>query len=344
MVAAAAAGAKPRREPPKGRAMSVEGFKKTVSRHAEIGIFLIAALLILVFSATSDGRWANAYNIGTILQVTATLGLMSLGVALVIGTGEIDISVGSTFGMGALTYLALVQQIDPPLAALASVAVGAAIGAFNGLLVTRTGTPSLIITLGSLMIFRGIAIALTDGFSFSVPYKMRSGVMYTAFGGDSVGMFNTGVFWLAAALVVLTAMLKLMPFGNRLLAVGGSAASAHSRGVRVDRVKLRAFILCGALAALGGTLEAGKLGFADGSMGRLMELQAIASCVLGGCLLAGGRISLAGAVMGAFVLSSIQSYLVVMGVRPQWFMLLLGLIVVLAALGDRKLRAWALKR
>jgi simple sugar transport system permease protein/ribose transport system permease protein len=79
-------------------------------------------------------------------------------------------------------------------------------------------------------------------------------------------------------------------------------------------------------------------------MGRLMELQAIAACVLGGCALAGGRVSLVGAVLGAFVLSSIQSYLVVMGVRPQWFILLLGLIVVFAAFGDKALRVWALKR
>lgn len=139
-------------------------------------------------------------------------------------------------------------------------------------------------------------------------------------------------------------MLKLTPWGNQLLAVGGSLESARSRGVRVSRIKLSAFVLCAALAALGGVLEAGKLGSADGSMGRLMELQAIASCVLGGCLLAGGRISLIGALLGAFVLSSIQSYLVVMSVRPQWFILLLGIIVVLAALGDRWLRQWATKR
>lgn len=324
--------------------MAVAAAKKLVSRHAEIGIFLIAALLIIFFATTSDGRWANAYNIGTILQVTATLGLMSLGVALVIGTGEIDISVGSTFGMGALTYLWLAGNVDPVVGALAAVAVGALIGAFNGLLITRTGTPSLIITLGSLMIFRGIAIALTDGFSFSVPYAERGGFAYTALGGDSIGMFNTGFFWLIGGLAILTVALRYMPFGNHLLAVGGSASSAHSRGIRVDRIKLASFIICGALAAMGGMLEAGKLGFADGSMGRLMELQAIAACVLGGCLLAGGRVSLIGAIVGAFVLSSIQSYLVVMGVRPQWFMLLLGLIVVFAALGDRKLRAWALKK
>lgn len=324
--------------------MALAVAKPLVRRHAEIGIFLIAIALVIFFAGTSDGKWANSFNIGTILQVTATLGLMSMGVALVIATGEIDISVGSVFGIGALVYLWLAVRIDPALAALAAMAAGAAIGTFNGVLITRTRTPSLIITLGTLMIFRGIAIALTEGFSFSVPYDARGGLTYAALGGANLWGFNTAIVWLIAMLLVLTAALKLTPWGNRLLAVGGSWESAHSRGVRVDRMKLSAFILSGALAAFAGTLEAGKLGFADGSMGRLMELQAIAACVLGGCLLAGGRISLIGALVGAFVLSSIQSYLVIMGVRPQWFLLLLGLIVVFAALGDRMLRQWAVKR
>jgi simple sugar transport system permease protein len=324
--------------------MAMSAAKPLIRRHAEIGIFLIGAVLVILFASTSDGRWANLYNIGTIIQVTATLGLMSLGVALVIGTGEIDISVGSTFGMGALAYLWLAAHVDPLAAAVAAVIVGAAIGLLNGLLVTRTSTPSLIVTLGTLMIFRGIAIALTEGFSFSIPYAARKGWSYFLLGGDDFLGFNTALYWLIAVLAILMAMLKATPFGNRLLAVGGSAESALSRGVRVGRIKLAAFILCGMLAAFAGTLEAGKLGFADGSMGRLMELQAIASCVLGGCVLAGGRISLLGALMGAFVLSSIQSYLVVMGVQPQWFVLILGVIVVLAAYGDKSLRQWALRR
>jgi simple sugar transport system permease protein len=324
--------------------MAFAAAKPLVRKHTEVGILLIAILLVAIFSATSEGVWANSYNIGTILQVTATLGLMAMGVALVIATGEIDISVGSTFGIGAIVYLWLAVRIDPAVAAVVAVSAGALIGTFNGLLVTRTGTPSLIITLGTLMIFRGIAIALTEGFSFSVPYAERKGASYSILGGADIAHFNTAIGWLVAILVVLTVVLKRMRFGNRLLATGGSADSALSRGVRVDRIKLAAFVLCGVLAAFGGVLEAGKLGSADGSMGRLMELQAIAACVLGGCLLAGGRITLIGTIAGAFVLSSIQSYLVIMGVRPQWFNLLLGIIVVAAALGDRGLRIWATKR
>src|SRR4051812_22567061 len=105
--------------------------KPLVRRHAEIGIFLIAIVLVIVFSATSEGKWANIYNIRTILQTTATLGLMTLGVALVIGAGEIDISVGSTFGMGALCYLWLAMHIDPLLAIVAATMVGCGIGLFN---------------------------------------------------------------------------------------------------------------------------------------------------------------------------------------------------------------------
>ncbi|SJM33973.1 ABC transporter permease [Mesorhizobium delmotii] len=324
--------------------MPAANLKNLVGRHAELGIILIAVLLIFAFSVSSGGIWANFYNISTIVQVTATLGLMTLGVALVIATGEIDISVGSTFGIASLVYLWLSLRIDPAFAMLAAVAIGILIGWFNGILVTKTGTPSLIVTLGSLMIFRGLAIALTSGFAFSIPYKARNGLSYFILGGGEIFGLNTAIIWLVLALIVLTIMLKYMRWGNRLLATGGSRESARSRGVRTDRIKLSAFVLCGALAAFGGVLEAGKLGSADGSMGRLMELQAIAACVLGGCLLAGGRISLAGALVGTFVLSSIQSYLVVMGVRPQWFILLLGIIVVLAAWGDRLLRQWALSR
>jgi len=324
--------------------MSLVFVKSFVRRHSEIGIFFVGVFLIFIFATTSDGRWANLYNISTILQMVATLGLMSLGVALVIGTGEIDISVGSTFGMGALVYLWLAARLEPALALPVAVFVGVLIGYFNGFLVTKTKIPSLIITLGSLMIFRGLAIALTEGFSFSIPYASRGSWSYFILGGGTILGFNTALLWLIGGSVILFVVLKAMPFGNHLLAVGGSSESAHSRGVQVDRVKLRAFIICGGLAALAGALEAGKLGFADGSMGRLMELQAIAACVLGGCLLVGGRISLFGTLAGAFILSSIQSYLVVCSVAPQWFLLILGSIVVVAAFGDRLLRQWAIKK
>lgn len=321
--------------------MNVLTIRRLARRHNELGIVLITLVLVIVFTTTSGGKWANFFNIAATAQVMATLGIMGLGAALVIVSGEIDVSVGSTFGFAALIYLWSVLTIGPVAAALLAVAAGAGIGIINGFLVTRFNAPSLIITLSTLFIFRGFSIALTEGFSFSVLYRARSGVFYKTFGGNTLLGFNTGVWWMLAVALALAVFVFATPVGNRLLAVGGSAPSAHSRGVGVGMIKILAFTVCGALAALAGVMEAGKLGFADGGMGRLMELQAIAACVLGGCALTGGRMSIIGVVAGAFTLSSIQSYLVVNGVRPQWFILLLGLIVVLAAMGDRSLRDWA---
>ncbi|MFE0755670.1 ABC transporter permease [Inquilinus sp. NPDC058860] len=318
-------------------------FRRLARRHAEIGILLIAAALVIAFASTSGGRWANSYNFASIAQVTATLAIMSIGVALVMCTGEIDISVGSVFGFSALIYLGTSAHLGTVPAALLGIGTGAAIGLMNGFLVTWFRAPSLIITLSTLMIFRGLSVAVTEGFSFSVPYASRSGLLYQILGGGKLLGVNVAFWWLALILAVASVFVYATPQGNRLLAVGGSAATAHSRGIRVDRVKVSAFILSGTLAALAGVLEGGKLGFADGGLGQLSELQAIAACVLGGCALAGGRVTLIGVVAGAFTLSSVQSYLVVNGVRPQWFIFLLGLIVVVAAMGDRALRDWALR-
>ena len=133
------------------------------------------------------------------------------------------------------------------------------------------------------------------------------------------------------------------PVGNRILAIGGDAASSFSRGVKVGKIKLGVFAVSGLLAAFAGVLDAAFIGYADGSFGATMELSAIAAAVLGGCHLAGGRISLIGTLLGAFMLRGIQSFLILLGVQPQWYILVAGLIVVLASLADRTLTRLALK-
>jgi ribose transport system permease protein len=131
---------------------------------------------------------------------------------------------------------------------------------------------------------------------------------------------------------------------RRILAIGGDAASSFSRGVNVSRIKFGVFVFSGLLAAFAGVLDAAFIGYADGSFGVTMELSAIAAAVLGGCHLAGGRISLIGTLFGAFILRGIQSFLIILGVQPQWYILVVGLIVVLASLADRTLTRLALKQ
>ena len=323
--------------------MTALSYKKFLRLHSETLVVGVAIVLVAIFVAISRGLWASPYNLASVLQVVATLGIMALGEALVITSGEIDISVGSTFGFSAITYLGLVPHLGSVPALIIALAAGFGIGALNGFLVVWFRLPSLIITLGTLLIFQGLCIAVTAGFSFSIPYAQRKNFVYHVLGGGNFLGANTAVFWMLGFFILFQMIVFAMPFGNRLLAVGGSSETAHSRGISVRRVKFAAFALCGMLAGFAGVLEAGKLGYADGSMGRLMELQAIAACVLGGCALAGGRVSLLGVLMGTFILCGIQSFLVIMGVQPQWFMLVLGIIVVSAARADRVFRDWIVR-
>ena len=323
--------------------MTASSYKQFFRRHHEILVVGVAIVLVALFVTISRGMWASPYNLASVLQVTATLGIMALAESLVITSGEIDISVGSTFGFSAITYLGLVPHLGSAAALIIALAAGLGIGALNGFLVVWFRLPSLIVTLGTLLIFQGLCIAVTAGFSFSIPWAHRKHFVYQVLGGGNLLGVNTAVFWMLGLFILFQMILFAMPFGNRLLAVGGSSQTAHSRGISVKRVKFAAFALCGLLAGFAGVLEAGKLGFADGSMGRLMELQAIAACVLGGCALAGGRVSILGVLMGTFLLCGIQSFLVIMGVQPQWFMLVLGIIVVSAARADRVFRDWVLR-
>lgn len=305
----------------------------------EGGAILIAILMAVVFTVTSNGVWLSVGNMQSVFQVTAILAVMAFGQAYVITVGEIDISVGSVFGVTALTYLGLTGGLgwSVMLAIPVSLLVAMTIGLFNGILVNQLNIPSLIATLGTLFIFRGIAYALTENFSFGASYEMKETIGYKVFGGTEFLGLNTGVWWGLGILITLHVILFYTPFGNRILATGGHGASALSRGVRTNRLKIKAFVLCSLMAGCAAILEANKIGYADGSFGRLMELEAIAASVLGGCLLAGGRSSIVGTLCGAFILSSIQSYLVVKGIQPQWFMLLLGAIVVLASFSNTKL-------
>jgi ribose transport system permease protein len=302
----------------------------------EIGVIFVAIVLVIVFNSSTEGVWLSPLNIREVLRVTSILAILALGEMLVITTSEIDISVGSIFGITGILYLALVPTIGPlPAIAIAMIAA-LIIGLINGSIVAYMEMPSLVVTLGSLFVFRGLAYAATETtFFYSITSDLRENPIVRFFGGGEVLDYNNAVVWVIAAVIVVQYLFFLTPVGNRILAVGGDAISAQSRGVRVNRVKLGVFIASGFFASLAGILEASNLGYVDGSFGRLMELQAIAVVVLGGTALLGGRASVIGTLFGAFILSAIQSYLVIQGIQPQWFTLILGVIIVLVALFDR---------
>ena len=329
----------------KAPAAKMRRLAQLFSRHPESGALIVAAALVVIFAVTSGGVWLNAGNLQSIMHVTAVLAILAAGEALVICTGEIDISVGSILGMGAFVFLGTAPFVGVAPAVVLAIAAGCAIGAFNGYIASYLGISSLITTLGTLFIFRGLAYMLSEGWPFQIDSATREGMaLYDWFGAGTIFGYQNSIVWMLLVVAGLHVTMFYTPFGNQLLAIGGHRESALSRGVRVQFVRFLAFVLAGACAAFAGVLSADKIGFADGTTGRLMELEAIAACVVGGCLLAGGRISIIGALAGAFILSGIQSYLVVMSVSPQFYLMVLAGLVIAALLGDNQFRAWALRR
>jgi len=315
-----------------------------VRRHPEGVTISMVVLISLAFAVITQGSWLSVGNMQSLSQLTAVLAVMAFGEAIVIATGEIDISVGSVSGIGALAFLGLAPVVGSGLALLGALACGILIGAMNGVFVALLGLPSLLVTLGTLFLFQGIGYAVTSGFSFAATNSVRQQWIYNAVGNSGVAGVNAGVIWALIVLVVLQLVVFETPVGNRILAVGGDAASSFSRGVNVTKIKFGVFVVSGLLAAFAGVLDAAFIGYADGSFGVTMELSAIAAAVLGGCHLTGGRISLIGTLFGAFVLRGIQSFLILLGVQPQWYILVVGLIVVLASLADRTLTRFATKQ
>ena len=322
------------------------GLARVLVRHPESGALAAAAVLIIGFSVASGGVWLNPANLQSVLHVVAVLAVLAIGESFVIATGEIDISIGSTFAIGAFLFLGLAPAVGVVPAVLVALVFGCAVGVANGYVSSYLGISSLITTLGTLFIFRGIAYLLTEqGTAFSIALSAREEMgLYGWFGSGTISGFHNSLLWALALALVAHGVVFATPFGNRLLAIGGDRMSALARGVRVRFVRLAAFVVAGLCAAFAGVLAANKIGFADGSSGRSMELEAIAACVVGGCLLSGGRITIVGVLTGALILRSIESFLVIMRVTPQLYLMVLAGLVVLALLGDARLRRWAVRR
>ena len=317
---------------------------RILRKHPEGITIGLVVLISCGFAIITRGSWLSLGNLESLSQLTAVLAIIAFGEAIVIATGQIDISVGSVSGIGALIFLGLAPIVGSGVALLATLACGMVIGAMNGVFVALVGVPSLLVTLGSLFLFQGVGYAVTSGFSFAATNPIRSQLVYKVVGGGEVAGINSAVIWVLVILAVLQLVIFETPVGNRILAVGGDVASSFSRGVNVTAIKFGVFVVSGVLATFAGVLDAAFIGYADGSFGATMELSAIASAVLGGCHLTGGRISLIGALFGAFILRGIQSFLVILGVQPQWYILVVGLMVVLASLADRTLTRLALKK
>lgn len=305
-------------------------------RGQSFGAVIGVALMLVVFSLIDFSGWWRSSTLSNVVHFTAILGLVAMGQALVIMTKEIDLSVGSVYGLTGVAFITLEPKLGVPGSVLAALAIAATVGLLQGLLMVKGKLPSMIVTLGGLFTARGLIYVWTGGTVQNFSEAARGNWFTRLLGGEWFGV-EAAIFWMIGLCIALNVMLWGTRFGNQLLATGGSFDSAESRGVRTGRVKVVTFMLCSLLAGFAGILTLADKPQSHVTLGELMELEAIAAAVIGGCLLSGGRGSLVGAVLGAFIITSFRYELIALGAPSSWFITFVGVVLIVAVIFNQNL-------
>jgi erythritol transport system permease protein len=319
-----------------------------VSLLVRLRALVALAVLVVVFSFLSPAFLTQA-NLVMLAKHVALNAILALGMTFVVLSGGIDLSVGSIAGLAGMTAgwllhdglvlkpLGVVVYFSAPSVIVIGLAVGLAVGALNGLLVVRARVAPFIATLGTLYVARGAALLLSGGATF--PNLVgRADLGNTGFPLLGTGTFLRlpGPIWMMAALGVLGAFVaSRTPFGRRVYAVGDNERAAALVGIRVARVRLAVYMISGFCAALTGLVIAAQLQAAHPATGETFELSAIAAVVLGGTSLSGGRGSVSGTLVGAFVIGVLNDGLVLLGVSEFWQIVIKGIVIVVAVVVDQ---------
>lgn len=370
----------------------------------------LLAVIAVVFHFLSGGLFLTPRNVYNLMVQTSVVAIIATGMALVITTRNIDLSVGSMLGFIGMVIAFLQIQVFPaeaawnwPLSIVIGLGLGALIGAWQGVWVAYLGVPSFVVTLGGLLVFRGLAFEVAQGRTLA-PFQPA----YQLFGGGIDGAIGVGPSWivfalamalyaladlfiyrrkrrlgfhasapvhlirfalvLAAglvlvmtmnaytkprtdigrgvpipALILLAAILSMefiarfTTFGRYVFAIGGNTEAARLTGIPTRRIVTFVFVIQGILCAIAAVVATARLNAGTSSTGELLELSVIAAAVIGGVSLSGGRGTVSGAVIGAFVIQSLDSGMVLIGASSSQRMVAIGMILMVAVLADQLL-------
>jgi ribose/xylose/arabinose/galactoside ABC-type transport system permease subunit len=310
--------------------------------------FIALILVLLVFTSLSP-QFLSTGNLVIMSKHVAINALLAIGVTFVILTGGIDLSVGSIVGMTAMIAGGLINEgIQIPqlgiivyphtwMIILISLAVGTLMGAISGFIITRFNVAPFIATLGMLYVARGIAGLRNNGYTFPnlIGRPEYGNTGFEVLGAGSFLGINYSIWLMVLFAVVAYIVTSRLPLGRHIFALGGNERAAELSGVRVNRTKVIVYSISGFCAAMVGLIIASQLVAAHPATGDSFELNAIAAVVLGGTSLAGGRGSIGGTLIGAFVIGVLGDGLVMMGVSSFWQNVIKGAVIVLAVIIDQ---------
>ena len=297
-------------------------------------VYIFFAVVLLFFSATiGDKGFLSVMNLFNIARTTAMVTVIAVAMTFVISSGELDLSVGSTAALAALTCALVMQAgFGWPLAVLAALAAGLAVGSLNGFFVTVIGIPSFLVTLGMMQFIRGLDMRITYTNPISITNQTFNGI----FGSGNLFGVPSLLIWAVAIALLGFVVLKYTGFGREVLATGGNRMAAEYSGVKTRRVKFVVFLLSGAAAALAGMLYSGMMQTARFNFGEGAELMAIAAVILGGTSLFGGRGTILGTFAGSLLIGTINNGLIIMGLDVSEQMMVSGGIIILAVAFGKK--------
>lgn len=302
-------------------------------RLKSFGVFWVMIAIIVASSILSPDflKFSNLINV---IRQIAINGIIAVGMTFVLLTGGIDLSVGATVGVVAVSVSMLFQSgMNPILVIIIGLAIGAVIGLINGIGITRGKIVPFIMTLGTLTAFRGLALYIANG---SPQSWRKSGVDIKFLGQGSFLGIPVPVYFFVIVLVAAFIILKYTSFGRSVYAIGDSREAARLSGINVIKTELMVYTLSGFLAAISSIILIARLSVGEPTAGEGAELDAIAMAVIGGTSTAGGVGGVVGTLVGATLLSVIANLLNIVGISPFIQRIVKGVIIILAVLLERK--------
>ena len=313
---------------------------------------LIALFVVFAFFSVTAPNFLTLETLVLLAKHVSINAFLAIGMTFVVITGGIDLSVGSIVGLAGMAAGGLIDRglplpwyhvtlfPDVPVVILVALAIGVLVGLVNGLLVTRLDVAPFIATLGTLYVARGAALLISGGETFPnlVGRPQFHNTGFPILGAGTVLGVPVSVIALVIVGVIAAYLAARTPFGRRVYAVGGNERAALLSGVPVARIKLIVYMISGGCAAFAGLIVASELVASHPASGETFELNAIAATVLGGTSLAGGRGTIWGTIVGAFVIGILGDGLVMLGVSSFWQMVIKGAVIIAAVVLDQMQR------
>ncbi|WP_319469040.1 ribose ABC transporter permease [uncultured Trichococcus sp.] len=295
---------------------------------------LLALVVLVIFVTIMNPNFLAPANLLNLLRQVSTNALIAFGMTFVIITGGIDLSVGSTLALSSALMAGMIASgLNPVLAMGIGLLLGAFLGACNGVMITKGKMAPFIATLATMTIYRGLTLVYTDGNPIT---GIGDSFIFKYMGRGYLFGIPFPVVVMLLFFGVLYVLLHKMTFGRKTFALGGNEKAAFIAGIKSDRIKIAIYSISGLMAAVAGIIITSRLNSAQPTAGNAYEMDAIASVVLGGTSLSGGRGRLVGTLIGALIIGTLNNGLNLLGVSSFYQQVVKGVVIIIAVLLDRK--------